>query len=155
MLKTVILHHVTRTGSHYDWLMEDPSQHGNPDALLWTARMDQPPWLWRADQKQSLVPIAPHRRHYLTWQGPIGQGPLGEDRGSVKRVAQGRFFAPMWTPSRRLLHIQWDYAIASPASPTAALPSYTMRIEVNLSSHSSAFILPSKHEHDEIATIPT
>lgn len=120
-LHTVILHHVTRQGSHYDWLMETPSQIPDTGTQLWTARIELPPESWQTDRKLMLTPIAPHRRHYLTYQGPISNG-----RGSVRRIAQGWFVADAWTAGRRLLQVQWTSSQGQP------LESVAMSVEIHL-----------------------
>lgn len=126
LLKTVILEHITREGCHYDWLMEDPT--AGPQALLWTARVQLAPEKWRTGHQQILTPINPHRRAYLTYQGPISQ-----DRGSVKRVAQGRFLAPLWTPAQRLLNIHWQ-------EQTPLCPHQKMQVQIHLSQTTGSFV---------------
>lgn len=132
-LQIVILHHTTGQGSHYDWLMEEPpsskqtSKQTSADSqsLLWAARVDQPPWLWRGDRKQTLTPLVPHRRRYLHYQGPISAG-----RGSVKRVARGLFHPICWTPGLLRLQIHWQ-------SPAHCVP---MLAEVTTTAQWSGFV---------------
>lgn len=129
-LRIVILHHTTRQGSHYDWLMEDPhalvQATDDAQASLWAARVEQPPWLWRGDRRQLLTPLVPHRRHYLQYQGPISAG-----RGSVKRVACGVFHPICWTPGLLRLQIHWQ-------SPESCPP---MLVEVALAADSNWFVI--------------
>lgn len=91
-LATVLLLHETQGASHYDWLLTDPA---DPDGLLWTARTDAPSDQWATLGKWSIEPIAPHRRHYLTYEGDIGQG-----RGTVRRVDEGTFEVIQWADQR-------------------------------------------------------
>lgn len=102
-LPTVILHHVTPQGSHYDWLMTYPYSFPQSAPGLWTARIDHPPTHWRIGQRLTLTPLPDHRPHYLHYQGPISGG-----RGHVRRVAQGEYTARLWTAHRRLLDIHWE-----------------------------------------------
>lgn len=82
MFRFVILHHVrTDPGdSHYDWLFEVDG-----DGSLQTWAVDQ---AISAEQACD-VPcrsLAPHRREYLSYQGPIGG-----DRGVVAQWEVGTF----------------------------------------------------------------
>lgn len=98
-LRTVVLRHETRAGSHYDWLVEDAS--ASPRAPLWTARAAFPPSQWRALGTLLLTPLPPHRRRYLTYQGAISGG-----RGAVRRVEAGEVNARLWTASRLVLDVR-------------------------------------------------
>lgn len=102
-LRTAILQHTTATGVHHDWLIEDP-RLPNPkaaDARLWTARVTPPPADWPSLKRFDLTVIPPHRRHYLTYQGPVPG-----NRGSVKRLASGTGFATLWSDQRIVLTLQ-------------------------------------------------
>ncbi|MGB0768453.1 MAG: hypothetical protein ACPGYV_12175 [Phycisphaeraceae bacterium] len=102
-LQTVILEHQTAQGIHHDWLIEDPSL-SDPQAAaarLWTARIAPPPHLWPTLRRFELTVIPPHRRHYLTYQGPVSN-----HRGHVKRVLQGRCLTKQWTRQCILLTLQ-------------------------------------------------
>lgn len=103
-LPCVLLHHVTRIGSHYDWLLADPT---HPDGRLWAARTRHPSRDWLSLRTWDLALIAPHRRDYLTYQGPISAG-----RGSVTRVDRGRFIARHWSRSRIIIDIATEKIIA-------------------------------------------
>jgi len=92
-LPTVLLHHETRHGCHYDWLLENPQAHCESNTPLWTARTQHPNRHWAALGTWPLQPIAPHRRHYLTYQGPLTHG-----RGQVRRIDRGWFLPLIWTP---------------------------------------------------------
>lgn len=106
-LRTAILEHTTPTGVHHDWLIEDPTLL-NPqaaDARLWTARVTPAPADWAALKRFDLTVIAPHRRHYLTYQGPVPG-----NRGSVKRLASGMCEVSLWSSSRIVLTLQTETA---------------------------------------------
>ncbi|MFN3167284.1 MAG: hypothetical protein ACE37H_09505 [Phycisphaeraceae bacterium] len=102
-LRTVILEHTDVNGVHFDWLIEDPTlaDPQSPEARLWAARVPAPPAHWPALGRFDARVIAPHRRRYLGYQGPISDG-----RGRVRRVAAGTCVALLWTRSRILLNAQ-------------------------------------------------
>lgn len=103
LLRTAVLEHTTADGVHHDWLIEDPTlpdPHA-PDARLWTARVPAPPSQWPALGRFELDVIAPHRRVYLEYQGPISGG-----RGRVRRVAHGLCIAHLWSRTRLVLGVQ-------------------------------------------------
>ena len=95
--RTVILHHTSRHGSHYDWLLEDPAQ---PGGLLWAARVIHASDAWLSMGAFTLQPIAPHRRRYLSYEGPISGG-----RGQVRRVDEGVFVPRLWCEHRTVLDV--------------------------------------------------
>ena len=105
-LQTAILQHTTPTGIHHDWLIEDPTLPNPqaPDARLWTARITPPPADWLILDRFDLTIIPPHRRHYLTYQGPVSN-----NRGHVKRLASGTCNAKLWSTSRIVLTLQTEY----------------------------------------------
>ncbi len=103
-LPTVLLHHTTRTGSHYDWLLTDPR---DPQGKLWTARCELPSEHWLGAGRLALEPIQPHRRVYLTYQGPITGG-----RGSVQRIDEGTFVPRLWTQSRIVIELNFQHCVA-------------------------------------------
>ncbi len=96
-LPTVLLRHTTRAGGHYDWLLADPL---DPTGLLWTARCDLPSEQWLGARTFAMKPIQPHRRVYLTYEGPISGG-----RGSARRVDEGTFVPRLWTASRIVIDV--------------------------------------------------
>jgi hypothetical protein len=96
-LPTVVLAHWRASDLHYDWLLAPP---GDPEALLWTARVWRPPRDWSCAGAWGLEVAAPHRRRYLTYQGPLSRG-----RGSVRRVARGHFAPLLWGASRMELRL--------------------------------------------------
>lgn len=100
-LPTVLLKHTTRAGSHHDWMLCDPR---DPRGLLWTVRISQPSAQWPALRRWRLERIAPHRRIYLSYQGPISQG-----RGSVLRVDRGWFTSQIWTDHRIVIDLQFNH----------------------------------------------
>lgn len=107
-LRTAILEHTTATGVHHDWLIEDPRLPNlkAPDAKLWTARVTPPPQDWPMLKRIDLTTIAPHRRDYLTYQGPIAGG-----RGRVRRIASGICFTTLWANDRIVLTLKTDTAL--------------------------------------------
>jgi hypothetical protein len=103
-LPTVLLKHTTAQGTHYDWLLAHPDD-GLPDGRLWTARVDHPSSDWPGLLVWNLTPIEPHRREYLTNQGPISGG-----RGTVTRVDEGVFVPQLWTDSRIVIDLRFAHA---------------------------------------------
>lgn len=101
-LRTAVIRHTTAHGVHHDWLIEDPRlpDPQAPHARLWTARVAPPPGDWTKLPRLELTVIAPHRRHYLAYQGPVSGG-----RGRVQRVLTGVCYAPLWTKERIVLSL--------------------------------------------------
>ncbi|MAX22918.1 MAG: hypothetical protein CMJ19_00320 [Phycisphaeraceae bacterium] len=95
-LPTVILHHQTVHGSHYDWLWLDPVSR---DQLL-GIRIPHPPDQWQAHSSFNAQPLAPHRIAYLTYQGKVSNG-----RGSVLQVARG------YVQGNRIGKVGWDWQV--------------------------------------------
>ncbi|MEM1354512.1 MAG: hypothetical protein AAGH88_06460 [Planctomycetota bacterium] len=102
-LATAILEHTTDQGVHHDWLIEDPSLANPyaPDARLWTARFIPPPTHWPGLGCFELEVLPPHRRAYLTYQGPVRA-----NRGRVRRVASGVVRPELWTCCRLRFHFR-------------------------------------------------
>ncbi len=103
---TALLLHTTPDGRHYDWLVGTPDYATAPQARLWTARVAHPSEAWRGLGCFDLTVIAPHRRAYLDYQGPISGG-----RGEVTRADRGEAVIELWRASRivwgiRLQHFQ-------------------------------------------------
>ena len=96
-LPTVLLRHQTISGSHYDWLMVDPR---DPEGPLWTGRTGISSRGWALARRWEVEEIAPHRRLYLTYEGPISSG-----RGSVDRIDQGQILPQLWTGHRIVLDL--------------------------------------------------
>lgn len=97
ILPTVLLHHTAATGDHFDWLLAEP---GNPEGLLRTFRVLVPTDEWAGLRAWDLELIQPHRRIYLTYEGPIPGG-----RGEVRRVDEGTFAAVAWSDERMELDV--------------------------------------------------
>lgn len=76
-LRFAILRHEGIPDPHFDLMFET-----GPDSPLATWR--SPTWPPLADTP--LTPLPDHRRAYLTYEGPVSGG-----RGSVRRVASGRY----------------------------------------------------------------
>lgn len=76
---TVLLRHDLPDGtSHFDWLLVR-----DDEGPLLTFRLDRD--ISRDGRAFEGEPLPDHRRIYLSYEGPIS-----DDRGSVRRVAQGR-----------------------------------------------------------------
>lgn len=99
-LPTVVLEHRLPGGWHFDWLLADPA---DPQGPLWTARLDRPPADWMPGGQLMLEHLPPHRRTYLTYEGPVSG-----NRGTVRRVAQGDHYPSLWTPGRCLTTVVWE-----------------------------------------------
>ena len=76
-MRYVVLRHEGIPKPHFDLMLER-----EPDGPLATWRSP----VWPLVNKTELVPLPDHRRDYLTYEGP-----LTDDRGHVKRVAEGTF----------------------------------------------------------------
>ncbi len=92
-LPTTLLLHRTPHDQHYDWLIVPPHTLDQPDAPLWAVRATHPWHDWRALRRLTLTPLPPHRRRYLTWEGP-----LSGNRGHVTHLDHGHVVAHRWTP---------------------------------------------------------
>ncbi|MCX5660925.1 MAG: hypothetical protein NTW19_14565 [Planctomycetota bacterium] len=115
--QTVLLFHETPAGDHYDWLLEDPTAAalpGEAEPRLWAARVKFPSDRWAELGTWDLEPIAPHRRLYLTYEGPIAQAPPpdgdGSPRGTVKRVDEGTFEVREWGEERIVIDLKFKAA---------------------------------------------
>ena len=90
MPRAILLLHRTPDGdSHYDWLLAPGDDPREPDDRILISfrvadRIDRMP----AEQVFEAERMADHRQRYLTCEGEISSG-----RGSVERIAAGR-----WTP---------------------------------------------------------
>jgi len=100
-LPTVLLHHILPTGSHYDWLFATPD---DPAGLLWAGRVRFPVAHWLRMHRFIITVLPPHRRRYLRYQGRLTPK-HGQNRGRVRRVAQGWLIPRLWTPARFVLEI--------------------------------------------------
>ncbi|MCC6680006.1 MAG: hypothetical protein IT445_03795 [Phycisphaeraceae bacterium] len=92
---TALLLHKLAESEHYDWLIARPDQD-----RLWTARLWQPSGQWRELGSFELIEIPPHRREYLTYQGPISG-----DRGHVQRIDAGTVRIESWNEKKATLQV--------------------------------------------------
>ncbi len=105
LLLTTLLWHTTSAGAHYDWLLQNPLTQGVENAGLTTFRVPVPPCLWLAQPNWPLTPLDPHRKIYLTYEGPVSSG-----RGFVLQADTGTFTPIAWTGSLITLDIRWRLA---------------------------------------------
>jgi hypothetical protein len=98
---TVQLRHELPDGTwHIDWMLDlDPVGEGPLTTLRLPGRVDE----LAPGDRMSAERIADHRRRYLTYEGPIGEG-----RGSVVRVAEGLFEAVQSVGDAWAFVIRWD-----------------------------------------------
>ncbi|MEM1444550.1 MAG: hypothetical protein AAGF84_00705 [Planctomycetota bacterium] len=89
-LQTVLLRHARRGDTHYDWMFETPGP-GARTAPLTTFRVATAWRDWPRRGRIALTPLPPHRRVYLTKQGPVSG-----DRGFVTRIAHGTLDVLDW-----------------------------------------------------------
>ena len=92
-LRSVLLLHTRRQDTHVDWLLENPHDPRGPliaYRLPATLRHGLREGAW------TITPLPPHRRRYLTYQGPIAEG-----RGWVVQLAGSDGTATSWRDSRR------------------------------------------------------
>ena len=103
MLKrpTVLLEHTCRDQRHFDWLLADPGAAGGADSPLWAARTALPSRFWEQCRRFDLELLPPHRRVYLSYQGPV-RG----DRGWVRRVDTGWVMSRLWTDHAAVLGVR-------------------------------------------------
>jgi hypothetical protein len=92
---TVLLKHVMPSGTHHDWLLVDPCSRREDSTPLWAGRVKTDSREWAVSGTWGVEQIEPHRRRYLTFEGPIG----GE-RGRVARVDCGWFVPVLWGADR-------------------------------------------------------
>jgi hypothetical protein len=76
-LRYVILHHTGHGEPHYDLMLQIAQSHP-----LSTWRILRPPTEWH--EKTPATRLPDHRDAYLTYEGPVSN-----NRGSVKRIADG------------------------------------------------------------------
>lgn len=101
-LPTVLLHHETPLGNHYDWLWPHPSEKFN--ASLWAARTVVASSDWAKVRVWTLWRIPPHRRCYLTYQGAVAPK-AGQQRGHVHQVDKGWLIPRIWTDDRIVVEV--------------------------------------------------
>lgn len=95
LLPTTLLRHETAAGPHYDWLIVPPGGRLGPRGALWTARVDRHWDTWDQLGRLSLTALPPHRRRYLSWQGPLTGG-----RGHVYTAGQAAAEPSLWAENR-------------------------------------------------------
>lgn len=89
-----LLEHNQTLGVHWDLLLQVP---GSERLLTW--RLTRNPL-----HDRGIIPveqITPHRRHYLSYEGPIGRG-----RGWVRRLDRGTLLWRQLTPG------QWRFVLS-------------------------------------------
>jgi hypothetical protein len=101
---TALLLHQTPAGRHHDWLVGCPCYHSDPGSPLWTARVRPSSQHWHDLGQLDLALLAPHRRAYLDYQGPISGG-----RGSVLRVDRGELVIHHWRPGRAVWEVHMQH----------------------------------------------
>ncbi len=108
-LPMVLLLHRTPQGAHYDWLLANPQE---PTGRLWSARVSVPSFAWPQKGAMLLQTLPPHRREYLSYQGPLS--PLKDavtgrliQRGTVLQIDTGWFIPQLWCDNRALLQLHW------------------------------------------------
>lgn len=102
-LPTVILHHKTLAGTHYDWLWLDPVTRDQLQGF----RIPYPPSQWQSKGSFLATPLPPHRLIYLNYQGKIAN-----HRGSVTQVAKGT------VQGHRIGQVGYDWQLLpSPGTP--------------------------------------
>src|SRR6185436_5473214 len=74
-VRWVVLHHTGVDEPHFDLMYEQ-----QPGSTLTTWRLPE----WPPAQYVPATPLAEHRRDYLDYEGPVSN-----NRGSVRRVADG------------------------------------------------------------------
>jgi len=94
-LPWAVLEHTAAAGRHYDLLVRDPAAAPGEQRPLWAARVAVGPRGWPEAGALRFEPIPPHRAHYLRHQGPIG-----DRRGRVRRVAAGHATPLLWRDGR-------------------------------------------------------
>jgi len=90
----VVLHHTGVPSPHYDLLIDVAAE----EALLTWRLPCWPP----GEESLGVVLQAPHRRLYLTYEGPVSQG-----RGEVRRIAAGE--CELTRPARQVYEIYFDF----------------------------------------------
>ena len=105
----VLRHTLPDSTEHYDWFIEIPNR--TDEYRLRAFRSETNPASWHSGQLFHVEHSPDHRAHYLSHEGPIGQ-----DRGSVQRVATGvceQFLEPH--SSEVELRISWKSALGRAA----------------------------------------
>lgn len=111
-LPTVILHHQTLAGCHYDWLWLDPVSRKHLEGYRIPCSPDQ----WLSRQSFLCEPLLPHRLAYLDYQGLLTGG-----RGKVLQVSKGT------VQGGRIGDVGWDWQVALTGSHAT---SQSLRVRV-------------------------
>lgn len=113
----ILLHALPDGSSHFDWLLETVIPAGEAETdearTLAAFRSQHSPDALQRDSQAELHAIALHRRRYLHFEGP-----LGGNRGEVRRVRSGvieNVEMPSSQPAELTLGIRWDHAPGRPA----------------------------------------
>lgn len=101
---TVLLRHRLAGDCHHDWMLADPF---DPEGDLWTGRVRPHSHRWASMRGWYVQQITPHRRAYLTYEGPVGR-----ERGTVTRVDDGTFVALQWQHDRIVMDLAMIYCHA-------------------------------------------
>jgi len=98
---TVLLRHTAPQGVHHDWLIARPGCD-----RLWTARVQPSSADWARLTSFTLTRLPPHRRLYLTYEGPLTDG-----RGHVERVDEGTVHILDWQDHTIRLEVAMDHFV--------------------------------------------
>ena len=99
----IVLHHTGYGEAHVDLLLETDGER----LMTWRSPV------WPLEPGTPLTPLPPHRRIYLTYEGPISG-----DRGEVRRVAEGAYRV-VSTESAPVVAFEGDEETAWRLGPTA------------------------------------
>lgn len=123
LASTVLLRHRSRENTHLDWMLDLPGHRGDglggsgPGGALTTFRCHAPWTQWARLGRVALTELAPHRRVWLTRQGPVSG-----NRGQAVRLARGQVLA-------RGGHVHgWHLRLSWPAGPELGAGEVTGRI---------------------------
>lgn len=101
-LRYVILHHLGIETPHFDVLIET-----SEDSSLSAWRLGR----WPPADGDIATPLPDHRRIYLTFQGPISN-----NRGHIKRVAEGVCDIQHHSPDQLVVLLDGKICLALPRS---------------------------------------
>lgn len=100
MHRAVILHHtLPYTQSHFDWLIDQPDLDNENRLIAFRCALRPDSTVLQCFTAQRLPD---HRAHYLAYEGPVSQ-----DRGSVKRLATGAVLNMKFTRESMFFVIRW------------------------------------------------
>lgn len=107
LLRSVVLQHQTRQDTHYDWLIAGLTTDA---ARCLTFRVKHPPAHWPVLGKVLAEHLPDHRKHYLTYQGPVAalaDDPSQTPRGKVRHIEQGCVLVQMRADARLVMKVDW------------------------------------------------